>query len=116
MHSLAFPPSIRVRKREDYLRLKSHAKRTAAASIVMLTMPNNSPTARLGLIVSRRYGDAVRRNRFKRIAREVFRLNRESFPAGTDFVFQPRGKASEIDFDVMKAEMLSLVMRSGANG
>ncbi len=36
-------------------------------------MPNKAGRARLGMAAPRRYGNAVRRNRFKRLVREAFR-------------------------------------------
>lgn len=48
------------------------------------------PLARLGLAVSKRCGNAVQRNRWKRLIREAFRRLRNELPCGIDFVVQPR--------------------------
>jgi len=52
--------------------------------------PNRKGYRRLGLSVGRKIGPAVRRNRAKRILREIFRRNKDLFPEGYDFVFIPR--------------------------
>lgn len=43
-------------------------------------------TNRLGLVVTKKLGSAVQRNRIKRVLREVFRRNRVLFPLGVDLV------------------------------
>ncbi|MCI5120194.1 MAG: ribonuclease P protein component, partial [Candidatus Electrothrix sp. AUS4] len=46
--------------------------------------------SRLGISVPRKVGNAVQRNRIKRIIREAFRLHRDVFPQGSDVVFAVR--------------------------
>jgi ribonuclease P protein component len=41
---------------------------------------------RLGVTVSKKVGNAVIRNRCKRIIREIFRKNKDKFPLGADVV------------------------------
>jgi len=42
---------------------------------------------RIGLVASRRVGNAIRRNRAKRLLRELFRQNKAAFPQGFDLIF-----------------------------
>jgi len=46
--------------------------------------------SRIGIGVGRRFGNAVKRNRAKRLCRELFRLNKYRIPKGIDIVFIPR--------------------------
>jgi ribonuclease P protein component len=45
---------------------------------------------RFGISVSKKVGNAVERNRAKRIIRAAYRLGEESFPIGYDIVFVAR--------------------------
>ena len=51
-----------------------------------------SSSAKLGLTVSRRFGNALARNRFKRVTREAFRLLYPDFPSNLELNVRPQRK------------------------
>jgi ribonuclease P protein component len=66
---------------------------------------------KLGLAVSRRVGNAVARNRVKRLVREWFRRNRSGLPPATDWVVIARNGASELSASAIASELGRLATR-----
>ncbi|MDY6912949.1 MAG: ribonuclease P protein component [Planctomycetota bacterium] len=81
---------FRVTRRKDILRLFDGGRRSADGCITLLAAPNELGHARMGVAVGLRHGNAVRRNRIKRLCREAFRLVRNELPAGWDYMMLPR--------------------------
>ncbi len=59
---------------------------------------------RLGLVVSRKIGGAVQRNRVKRLCRECFRQWPSLLPNGVDLIVIARGGAHELGLAEVRAE------------
>lgn len=90
----SFPSRLRLRRRAEFQRVMDLGKRAGDQRLQIWALPNNLSHPRLGLVVGRQHGNALRRNRIKRILREAFRLSREDLPAGLDFACAPRAGAS----------------------
>lgn len=86
-----FPKSERLLRRSDYEKL-SHSRNKAHSSFFLLIWePSNSGTVRLGITVSRRVGNAVVRNRLKRLVREFYRHHKSNFLPGEYNLILKRG-------------------------
>ena len=88
-----FPADRRVKKGGDFDRAYRGRKSAADTFVVVYAVSNGLARARLGLSVSRKVGNAVRRNRWKRLLREAFRLSQGQLPVGMDFILIPRPDA-----------------------
>jgi len=82
----AFPKGSRLRNRAEFLRVGRRGRRVHTGDCVILVDRNGLTKTRLGITVSRQAGNAVKRNRAKRLVREYFRLHRERFATGHDIV------------------------------
>ena len=86
-----FPKSRRVLRSADYQSIYAQKCRVTDAWLIVNGGRGEAAGSRLGLSVSKRVGNAVARNRWKRLLREAFRLSRSALPAGIDLIVAPRG-------------------------
>ncbi len=80
----------RIVRHAEFQRVLDEGVRAADDRLTMWALPNGLPHPRLGLIIGRQHGPAVRRNRLKRIIRESFRLLQHDLPPGLDLACSPR--------------------------
>ncbi|WP_437579830.1 ribonuclease P protein component [Sorangium sp. So ce887] len=121
----SFPRGRRIRKRTDFVRIQNGGHRVNTRHLLILVAapidapargaengaaPAPVPSApRLGLVASRKVGDAVARNRAKRLLREAFRRFPELFPERVDIVVILRTGAGSLGLDDVLAELRSVV-------
>ena len=86
LRPMRLTPQDRLRKRFEFRRLRDQGRRVHTRSFVLLIARSEHAQSRLGITVSRQVGNAVRRNRVKRLLREAFRQQRSLFPAAADVV------------------------------
>jgi len=84
------------------MRVRRRGKSARSGEIAVAALAGDG--RRLGIVVTRRVGNAVERNRLKRIIREHFRLNRDSFPKG-DCVVIPGGGAASLTNDMIRQRL-----------
>jgi len=81
-----YPKAARLRRRADFLDVQRSGRRMHTPHFVVIRRAGRAADTRLGVTVSSRVGNAVARNRLKRLVREVFRQRRSSVVAPTDLV------------------------------
>ncbi len=87
---LAFRSRDRIKTRPEFLACYSQGKKYHSRYFLLFCreadVTHGPVQTRLGLAMSRKSGNAVQRNRWKRLVREFFRQGQEAFPRGCDIV------------------------------
>ena len=90
MPDFSFGRQYRIRSPAEFDRVYAAKLFAADDVLVVNACANGLPHPRLGLSVSKKVGNAVARNRWKRLIREAFRLSRGELPLGIDLVVRPQ--------------------------
>ncbi len=101
-----FGRSARLRRRVEFTAVQSGGRRAPGKFLTLLGRPNALGRDRLGIIASKRVGNAVARNRAKRRVRELFRRE-DSRPAGVvdlDLVVIVRSDLVGAPFDAVATD------------
>ena len=106
-----FPPSARLRRQRDFDAVFESGVRVHG-TLVSLIGRRTEGELRIGIACGKRYSKrAVDRNRFRRRAREAFRLSRGELPAGLDVVLLPTCKPPEPTYAAIALEVPALIRR-----
>lgn len=105
MKSFSFPKCERLLNRKDFVNLNLSGKRFKTGHFTVIFKKNGLIITRLGITVSKRIGNAARRNRVKRLVRESYRLNKGSFPKGYDVVVIANRGAHNLGFSDIGEEL-----------
>jgi ribonuclease P protein component len=104
--TLAFGRDRRLRAHGEFVRAQRSGRRVGTQHFTLLVAVQPPPPrpSRLGLVVGRKVGTAVRRNRIKRLCRECFRTWPGLLPEGVDLVVIAREGAHVLGLDEVRAE------------
>jgi ribonuclease P protein component len=99
-----------LRRHSEFARAQRIGRRVGTPHFTLLvaSQPEGCSLPRLGLVVGRKVGNAVRRNRIKRLCRECFRTWPDLLPAGVDLIVIARPGTHELSLDQVRAEWLAV--------
>lgn len=110
MNQFRFPAASRLKTPRDFDRVYATGIYAADDVLVINAAANELDHPRLGLSVSKKVGNAVVRNQWKRLIREAFRLAQHELPASIDLVARPRAGA-EPAFEAIQQSLVELAKR-----
>lgn len=95
----------------DFLSLYKKGRCIVSRNVVVYFRKNGLSCNRLGITAGKKVGNAVRRNRAKRIIRQAYRENELLFPVGIDLVIVARASAAEVKSDAVSSFLSGRAVR-----
>lgn len=106
--SFRLPKDMRLLTRADFQEnIKSGDKRVGKFLVVHVSKSLKGKV-KLGITVSKKFGKANIRNRFKRLVREAFRLSQHQLPP-VNINVRPRTEAHNVSMQEVQQDLLSLL-------
>ena len=102
-----------LRASRDIEFVKQHGRRLSTACFNLLVCKSDGGTSRVGIIVGRRFGIAVRRNRVKRLFRELTRQIRNELTSNHALLVFPKRDALTLPFQELKGLWQATLRRQG---
>jgi len=102
-------PRERIRKKKDFLLVYRDGKRHRGKVFNLIYLSNNLGFSRLAVVVSRKVGSAVERNKIKRNMRDLFRKNKELFTVYADMIIIPKKGILDISHSDLQKEYFAAV-------
>ena len=102
-----FPSSMRIKRRDDFRRAFRAGMEWKGACFSLRVVEGTSGP-RIGIVVSRKFGNAVERNRVKRKIREGFRRVAAALPS-VDIIILPRPSCQRLGVGEFGRELANAV-------
>ena len=116
MHQNGLPQHLRIRRRAEFVACYERGRRLHTEHFLVFVLSGNCPglASRTGMAVSRKVGNAVVRNRVKRLLREFYRLHRSDLPKEADIVTVAKKHAGEAALDLasVAAELCTMAVKT----
>lgn len=103
----------RLAKREDFSKVYRYGKSAANHQFVLYYLPQPKlEHFRFGVSVSKKVGNAVVRNRLRRMMKEIVRLNKEQMAPHYDYILLARKPVVEMPYAEMEKSLWHVVRKA----
>ncbi len=104
---------ISICRNNDFRRAYSRGKSYVSGVVVLYVLRNRQKNVRVGITTSKKIGNAVHRNRARRVIREACRPLLSQIRPGYDLVFVARGRTPFVKSTVVRESIEQLLKTAG---
>lgn len=101
----------RLKKNKDFQYTYKKGRSLAHPLLVLIYRRTGKEKIRIGFSVTKKFGNAVQRNRIKRQLREILRLQLPKLKQGYDVIFVVRRNAKDASYKSLEASVYQLLKR-----
>ncbi len=105
--------TVSIKKNYEFRSLYSRGKSLAMPHLVVYYRKNRRDHNRLGISVTSKLGNAVKRNRVRRRLREIYRTNEQKLKVGYDIIIVSRVKARYADYQTLERAYITACEKLG---
>ncbi len=112
MKRLTFSKKKKLVSNEQFKAVMAHGRCARTGLLILYMAGNDCGYPRLGVSIGKIHGNAVTRNRLKRLLREAFRQNQNRIPANYDYLImisQKKRTAKNLTFEHIEDSLLALI-------
>jgi len=110
--SQAFPKTDRILKRDLFRRVYEQGRKVQFRYFTAFILAKQDNGVRIGVTATRKIGNAVQRNRARRLVREAFRKNKWLAPNGVDIVINVKRPLVKAHYRDLESEFIIFLERA----
>ncbi len=107
----SFRKASKITSKTCYRNIYERGIKKSSRFFTTVSCGNPAGIKRLGITVTKKTGNAVRRNRMKRLVREFFRRNKNLFPEDHDVVIMAKKNIPHLSYREAAEELTELLLR-----
>ena len=94
-----------------FRKLYARGKSVGNKYLILYYLPNFRGVNYLGITVNKKIGNAVKRNRVKRLIKEAYRLMENQIKTGYTFVLVARARKTECNYQTIQETLMELMKK-----
>ena len=100
---------LRIKSKQEFENLIKNGKRVKNSYFVIYYKERKNDFSRFGVTLSKNFGNAVKRNRYKRILRELIRINQKKFKNAFDYIIIMKKNCDDLEYKDIEEKLVSLL-------